>query len=90
MFEQLYPNLYSLIERKNAFRKATNCSLFDLTQPLKSHDIDALYDSIECSLSPENLHCDGEISRQEAMDKRDYYLACAKELGKLTGDVREV
>lgn len=90
MFNQLYPNLHDLIERMNAWREASNDPLFDLANPLSASDIDAIYGEIECRLSPENLYCDGEISHQDAMVKRDYYLACAKELGTLTGDSREV
>ncbi len=32
-------------------------------------------DRIDCQLSPENLHCDGEISRSQAMAKQRRLLA---------------
>jgi len=41
--------------------------------------------AIECALSPENLHCDGEISRSAARTKERKLLAQQKELIKELG-----
>ena len=38
---------------------------------------------IDCELSPENLHCDGEISHAEAMRKYKRLATVAKQLQKL-------
>jgi len=40
-----------------------------LTLPLQVNQIEDVMDYIQCSLSPENLHCDGEISNAEAARK---------------------
>lgn len=39
---------------------------------LSQDNIEELARSIDCKLSPENLHCDGEISRSEAQEKYNY------------------
>jgi len=40
-----------------------------LTLPLAVSEIETVMEHIQCSLSPENLHCDGEISNAEAARK---------------------
>lgn len=44
------------------------------------------FESLECELSPENLHCDGEISHEEAQlkynDLMDQWEALERELGR--------
>lgn len=40
--------------------------------PLKQADVDEIAETIDCRLSPENLHCDGEISSSEANSKYHY------------------
>ena len=47
-----------------------------MTFPLSQKDANSLMDSIAGQLSPENLHCDGEISHAQAARK-------ARELNKL-------
>ncbi len=42
----------------------------------------ALYETIDCGLSPENLHCDGEITRAQAQQKFNQYMQAIKELQK--------
>jgi len=41
-----------------------------------------LYENIDCGLSPENLHCDGEITRTQAQRKYNQYMQAVKELIK--------
>lgn len=41
-----------------------------MSHPLTSDDVESLCCYIESSLSPENLHCDGEISPQAAAQKK--------------------
>jgi len=41
-----------------------------------------LYENIDCGLSPENLHCDGEITRTQAQRKYNEYMQAVKELIK--------
>jgi hypothetical protein len=45
----------------------------------------AWLDKISCDLSPENLHCDGEISRTQAMKKLRALNAEWKEVEKILG-----
>ena len=40
---------------------------------------------VECELSPENLHCDGEISRAAARKKQVLLLKIRAELVKMLG-----
>ena len=40
--------------------------------PLSQSDINRIADDIDCKLSPENLHCDGEISVSAANRKGEF------------------
>lgn len=46
----------------------------------KAEDRQKIAEIIDSSLSPENLHCDGEISQAEAMRKFRFLNKCAKAL----------
>ena len=50
--------------------------------PLDQKTVNDLARSLDCDLSPENLHCDGEISQAEAQRKYNYYGKVIKELEK--------
>jgi hypothetical protein len=51
-----------------------------MTFPLSQADVDSLARSLDSKLSPENLYCDGEISRAEANRKHKYLTRVAQEL----------
>ena len=51
-----------------------------ITFPLTQKNVDGLARSLDGDLSPENLHCDGEISQAEAQRKYNYYGKVIKEL----------
>lgn len=51
-----------------------------VTFPLSSLDVADIVYTLEGDLSPENLHCDGEISRAEAQRKYDFYMKVHAEL----------
>ena len=51
-----------------------------ITFPLTQKNVDGLARSLDGDLSPENLHCDGEISQAEAQRKYRYYGRVIKEL----------
>ena len=73
--------LQTIIERENmfaGFRKEPTMDIDSLT----IEDAGKLYESIDCGLSPENLHCDGEITRTQAMAKYRNYMQAVKELEK--------
>lgn len=75
-------NLEAVLKQINWTRQwqgSPRLSLASLTQA----DASAIADHIYCSLEPENLHCDGEISRSQAMAKSRTLNGALKELGKL-------
>ena len=43
-----------------------------ITFPLSQKVVDNIGQSLDSDLSPENLHCDGEISYKEAIKKGNY------------------
>jgi hypothetical protein len=60
-------NLTTWMIDQNSLRKLFGQELLVLPRD-KAYVIETL----ECALSPENLHCDGEISRAEAQRKYQY------------------
>jgi len=52
----------------------------DLTFPLTQDTVKHVVDLLNGDLSPENLHCDGEISPQQARAKYDFFKLVAEEL----------
>ena len=51
-----------------------------MTFPLTQQDADELARTLDSKLSPENLHCDGEISNAEAQRKYRFLATVCKEL----------
>ena len=51
-----------------------------VTFPLSQKDVDDIARSLDSNLSPENLHCDGEISVAEADRKYRFYAKVYEEL----------
>jgi hypothetical protein len=54
----------------------------DMTFPLTQQDVDDLARTLDGKLSPENLHCDGEISAAEANRKYRFLATVYRELGE--------
>jgi hypothetical protein len=48
--------------------------------PLTQADVKDILRTLDSNLSPENLHCDGEISHTEAQRKYRFYATVAREL----------
>ena len=72
-------NLQHYIDNRNSWNSifgATN----QITFPLTQKNADDLASALDGDLSPENLHCDGEISQAEAQRKYNYYGRVIKEL----------
>lgn len=63
-------NLTTWMNQQNSLRK-----LFGEQPLVLPRDKALVIESLECALSPENLHCDGEISRAEAQRKYQYLTA---------------
>ena len=57
-------NLREFVEEANNWRKYQNKPA--MTFPLSQDEINDIADSLDCKMSPENLHCDGEISARQA------------------------
>lgn len=60
-------------------------AIFDgpaVTFPLSQKDVDSIGRSLDRDLSPENLHCDGEISYKEAIKKGNYFMNVLDELNR--------
>ena len=59
--------LVKFVDQQNHWNSFFNGS--KITFPLSQKDIDSIASSLDSALSPENLHCDGEISVAEANAK---------------------
>ena len=75
-------NLKTYINQKNNFAEIFGTKVYDPNN-LSLDDIQDLINKIECELSPENLHCNGEISRSQAQIKKGYLESVQLELQKL-------
>ena len=73
-------NLQNYIDQKNAWGKVFNSPA--ITFPLTQAQVDDLARSLDGDLSPENLHCDGEISATQAQNKYNYYGRVIKDLDR--------
>ena len=71
-------NLNKFIDDQNTWRAIFNTA--PVTFPLTQLHVNDLAKSLDSKLSPENLHCDGEISRAEAGRKYRFLSAVAQEL----------
>jgi hypothetical protein len=70
-------NLTIFIERENQFLNSIDEETLDITN---HYDLQEIANCINAKASPENLHCDGEISLREANSKYIFLKKCAKEL----------
>jgi len=72
-------NLQQYIEENiNSWRSVVGKPLMSL--PLSQEEINDIAEDLDCRMSPENLHCDGEISATEAGRKAGYYCQVFAEL----------
>jgi hypothetical protein len=65
------------VEQKNKWRAVFNQKPMSL---LNGADRQAIANSIDSELSPENLTCDGELRGAQVRDKFRYLTRCAEEL----------
>ena len=65
------------VEQKNRWRAIFNQKPLSL---LSKEDRQAIANSIDSELSPENLTCDGELRGAQVRDKMRYLTRCAEEL----------
>jgi len=71
-------NLKKFINDQNTWRAIFNTA--PVTFPLSQFHVNDLAKSLDSKLSPENLHCDGEISSAEAGRKYRFLATVCKEL----------
>ena len=74
-------NLQDYIANRNSWNSFFPNSTV-LSFPLTQKNVDDLARSLDSDLSPENLHCDGEISATQAQNKYNYYGRVIKELDR--------
>ena len=73
--------LRNFLDQHNSWEKIFNpnhktINIGNLTQK----DVNNIAAKLDSNMSPENLHCDGEISYAQAQAKADYYNAVWEEL----------
>jgi len=71
-------NLKAYVENQNRWNAIFGESPMQL--PLSQAGVTKIAKSIDAGLSPENLHCDGEISASEAQKKYNNYHRVLNEL----------
>jgi hypothetical protein len=72
--------LTTYVDRKNAWSKIFKGKQLSLQN---SEDRKSIARSIDSDLSPENLTCDGELSRSQVQTRYKALTAAAKELARL-------
>ena len=72
------------VERKNSFAKLFGTPALSL---LKAEDRQKIADSIDAELSPENLTCDGELSRSQVQARYNFLVRAAQELASIDPNV---
>jgi hypothetical protein len=77
--------LNTYLDRKNSFAKLFGHKALSLQNAV---DRQRIADSIDADLSPENLTCDGELSRSQVQARYRALTAAAKELQKLDPSVK--
>lgn len=70
-------NIERYVEQKNAWGKIFGSKPLSL---LNAKDRQAIANSLDADLSPENLTCDGEVRGQALVTKQRYLFRCAEEL----------
>ena len=73
-------NLQAYIDQKNAWTRFFNSPAINF--PLTQAEVNSLASSLDADLSPENLHCDGEISSAQTQNKYNYYGRVIRELDR--------
>ena len=77
--------LNTYLDRKNSFAKMFGQKTLSLQV---AADRQRIADSIDSDLSPENLTCDGELSRSQVQTRYRTLTAAAKELKQLDPSVK--
>ena len=70
-------NLETYLEMKNKWSKIFNGKELSL---LNAKDRQAIANSLDADLSPENLTCDGELPAAQVRQRQAFLFRCAQEL----------
>ena len=81
-------HLQSYLDKKNFWRVQIDKKAPYTIDTLTRVEAESLMSSLECDLSPENVSCDGELSRSEVQARMREYLGAMKALGTLFPQVR--
>ena len=79
--------LEAYVEQENKWAQAFNKKAKPLSL-LNAADRQRIAESIDCRLSPENLSCDGELSRAETNRRYRMLTRCAEELLSIDPSVK--
>lgn len=77
--------LEAYVEQKNKWRAIFGDKALSL---LNAKDRQTIADDLDCELSPENLTCDGELSRSQVQAKYNRLVRCAQELLSIDASVK--
>jgi hypothetical protein len=83
--EMSIANLEQFVARENQMARIFKNKSLSL---LDAKDRQKIADKIDCQLSPENLSCDGELSRTEVNRRYNFLSRCARELQSIDSSVR--
>ena len=78
-------SLEAFVERENQFAKIFGHAKLSIRN---AQDRQAIAELIDSRLSPENLHCDGEISASEARRKYQFLAQAARQLQAIDPSVK--
>jgi hypothetical protein len=78
-------SLDQFVARENQFARIFGQAPLKIT---KAQDRQTIAELIDSRLSPENLHCDGEISAAEARRKYEFLAQAARQLQAIDSTVR--
>ncbi len=76
--------LETYVEQQNNWNRLLKQPTLSL---LKPEDRQRIADSIDSDLSPENLSCDGELSRSQIQQRYSFLTRCARELQTIDSTV---
>lgn len=77
-------NIKQYVDQKNAWETLFGHKGLDLNNPA---DRQRIANSIDCDLSPENLTCDGEMSRSAVQQRYTFLTKAAKELKAMDASI---
>jgi hypothetical protein len=80
-------HLQDYLDQQNFWRAHQKKALYDIAT-LTAVQAQTIMDSLECSLSPENLSCDGELSRAQVNARYRQFTGAMKAIGVMFPQVR--